>query len=112
MTDELVAAGLNRAEADAMVQTWWRSYFERPGTRVFWIMPRALTDKILPLKIEPAPADVVRVLVGRSEVLTPRFESDLLVDHADPEKWKLRVGDRYAPAYEARIKALKSLATR
>lgn len=57
-----------------MIQTWWTSYFESEGLRVFWSLPRAATDRILPLDVKPAPEKIVRVLVGRSEILRPRTE--------------------------------------
>lgn len=50
----LVSAGLYRKEADAMIQTWWPSYFERAGFRVFWVVPRETADAILSLTVTPA----------------------------------------------------------
>lgn len=103
LVDVLMDAGLFRKEADAMVQTWWHSYFERPGLRVFWIVPTEFTDTILPLAVDPAPAERVRVLVGRSEVLTPAFERRL-VDELDTD-WD--ENDRFYQAYQARLQALE-----
>src|SRR5204863_6580057 len=65
----LTKAGLYRKEADAMLQTWWPSYFDREGLRVFWVVPRSFTDAVLPLSVNPAPKETVRVLVGRSEIM-------------------------------------------
>ncbi len=45
MRAELVKAGLFPKEADAMLQTWWRSYFERPGLRAFWIVPESIHQR-------------------------------------------------------------------
>jgi hypothetical protein len=42
--------------------------------RLFYVVPRALTDKTLPLTLEPEPAELVRVLVGRTEIITPEME--------------------------------------
>jgi hypothetical protein len=56
-----------------MVATWRDSWFEE-GLRVFYVVPRALTDKTLPLYINPSPTSLVRVLVGRTEVITPEME--------------------------------------
>lgn len=53
-----------------MVDTWRDSWFEE-GTRLFYIVPPAMVDTILPLTIEPKPAQVARVFVGRVEVFTP-----------------------------------------
>jgi hypothetical protein len=69
----LVTAGLYPKEAAAMVATWRDSWFEE-GTRVFYIVPPALIDENLPLKIEPKPAQVTRAFVGRMEVITATTE--------------------------------------
>ncbi len=69
----LVGHGLYAKEAAAMIETWRDQWFEE-GLRVFYVLPRGVTDKVLPLAIEPAPAEVVRVLVGRVELITPEME--------------------------------------
>jgi hypothetical protein len=66
----LVAQGLYQKEAAAMVDTWRDSWFEE-GLRLFYIVPRPAVDAILPLEINPAPASVARVFVGRIELITP-----------------------------------------
>jgi hypothetical protein len=78
MRAALVAAGLYEREAAAMVNTWEASWFAEQGTRVLYILPRAWTDRVLPLTIQPAPAEVARVMVGRAEVITPAMEQTLL----------------------------------
>lgn len=65
----LTEAGLYPKEANAMVETWRDSWFEE-GTRVFYILPSPAVDAILPLTIDPVPAQVERVFVGRMEVVT------------------------------------------
>ena len=102
---ELVAAGLTGEEAKAMLATWRESYFERDGLRVFWIMPRGFTDEILPLSISPAPEKLERVLVGRSEVLTPAFERELVAEFKQ-DGGRRRVNDRYFLAYAERARQL------
>jgi hypothetical protein len=69
----LVAGGLYEKEAKAMIKTWRDSWFEE-GMRIFYIVPRSATDEILPITIEPAPAELTRVLVGRMEIITPETE--------------------------------------
>src|SRR2546421_6569749 len=69
----LVSSGLYEKEAEAMIKTWRNEWFNE-GTRVFYILPRATTDAILPLTINPSPTEIVRVLVGRAEVITPEME--------------------------------------
>lgn len=73
----LVAEGLYEKEAKAMVATWKDSWFEE-GLRVLYILPRQKTDEVLPLTISPKPTELVRVLVGRAEVITPELEADVL----------------------------------
>lgn len=101
----LEQAGLTAEEARAMIATWRESYFERDGLRVFWIVPRAFTDRVLPISISPEPEKLERVLVGRSEVLIPDFEQEFVRDfRADGGKrW---LADRYYLAYLARARQL------
>jgi hypothetical protein len=65
----LLGSGLYEKEAKAMLETWRDSWFE-DGLRVIYLVPRAMTDEVLPLQVNPAPSKSVRVLVGRFEVLT------------------------------------------
>jgi len=65
----LTEQGLYPREAAAMIETWRDSWFEE-GTRLLYLIPRASVDAILPLDIEPRPAEVVRVFVGRLEIIT------------------------------------------
>jgi hypothetical protein len=71
MVRELTATGLYEKEAVAMVNTWRTSWFGENGTRLLYLVPGKLTDELLPLTVEPAPDEQVRVLVGRLETLTP-----------------------------------------
>jgi hypothetical protein len=72
----LVASGLYEKEAASMIKTWRDSWFEE-GLRVFYILPRRTTDEILPVSIQPRPAELVRVLVGRAEVITTEMEKSV-----------------------------------
>lgn len=71
----LVAEGLYEKEAQAMVNTWRDSWFGEPGTRLFYTLPQTLTDELLPLTVSPAPDQVVRVMVGRMEIISPEEEA-------------------------------------
>ncbi len=73
----LVAQGLYPREAAAMVATWRDSWFEE-GTRVIYLWPQAVVDNRLPLRIQPAPASLARVFVGRIEVVTPDDEASVV----------------------------------
>ena len=69
----LINEGLYEKEADAMIATWRQSWFE-PGSRLFYILPRAATDRFLPIRIDPTPRQLVRVMVVRVEMITPQVE--------------------------------------
>lgn len=73
----LVAEGLFEKEAAAMVQTWSNSWFQEQGLRLFYMVPQSLTDRVLPLTVEPPPDETIRVLVGRMELLPPRQETEI-----------------------------------
>ena len=70
MRESLVEDGLFGDEADALLNTWGRSYFQNPGERLFFLVPQAWTDAVLPLGLS-IDADVKRVMVGRVELVTP-----------------------------------------
>jgi hypothetical protein len=72
----LVAQGLFEKEAKAMVKTWRSSWFEE-GLRIFYILPRRTTDTVLPIQIEPQPTELVRVMVCRTEIITPEMETSI-----------------------------------
>jgi hypothetical protein len=75
MEGTLKKGGLYDREATAMVNTWRDSWFEEPGLRVLYVLPRPWTDETLPIDLAPAPRELVRVMVGRAEVITPAVES-------------------------------------
>jgi hypothetical protein len=80
MRGALVAERLFGDEADAMLNTWELSYFKSPGTRLFFIVPRAWTERVLPLTIKREgnalpPERIVRAMVGRIELLTPEHRA-------------------------------------
>jgi len=73
----LTANGLYPREAAAMLETWRDSWFTE-GTRLLYVVPQAAVDAILPLDIEPRPAQVARVFVGRIEVITPATQEAVI----------------------------------
>lgn len=77
MSAALVKEGLYPREAAAMVNTWQSSWFAEDGTRILYVLPRAWTDRTLPMAVNPAPRELTRVMVGRTEVLTPGLEQNL-----------------------------------
>jgi hypothetical protein len=70
MKESLLGEGLFADEAEALLNTWELSYFKSPGLRFFFMVPRAWTDRVLPLEVTPA-MEVKRALVGRLEIVTP-----------------------------------------
>jgi len=82
-----------------MIESWRDSWFEE-GTRLFHIVPRTAIDAILPLEIDPTPAGVARVFVGRMELVTPATEKEikdaLLANDVAALRglWTLSSGDR------------------
>jgi hypothetical protein len=57
-----------------MVNTWRESYLKTDGIRVLWTLPQTWTERFIPMKIDPQPHHLVRVMVGRLELLTPERE--------------------------------------
>lgn len=95
----MVKAGLFDDESRSLLETWAGSYFtvER-GLKVFWLVPREEIDKILPLKISPVPGKLERVIVGRSDILTPEFEAELVTAFKADTLEKFQA-DKYYLAY-------------
>jgi hypothetical protein len=76
----LVESGLYEKEARAMVNTWRSSYFKTDGIRMLFLLPQSWTDRYIPMRIDPAPSELVRVMVGRLELLT--VERERRAEHA------------------------------
>src|SRR5205823_1850258 len=64
--------------AAAMVNTWRDSWFQESGLRVLYVLPRAWTDRVLPLSVTPRPRELARVMVGRAEMIMPTLEWELM----------------------------------
>lgn len=77
LTEALVSTGLYEKESVAMVNTWKSSWFGEQGTRLLYFVPQPLTDRLLPLTVDPKPAETVRVLVGRLDLMTPEQETEI-----------------------------------
>lgn len=73
----LEAEGLSPREAAAMVKTWQDSWFTEQGVRVLYVLPRNWTDRTLPMSIDPQPKQLVRVMVGRAELISVATEKQL-----------------------------------
>jgi hypothetical protein len=74
LASRLEASGLYAKEARAMVNTWTTSYFQTDGIRVLFVLPQRWTDSFIPMSVTPRPKQVVRVMVGRLELLSRERE--------------------------------------
>jgi|SRR5580658_416271 hypothetical protein len=99
----LVNQGLYPDEAHAMIETWRDSWFEE-GSRLIYVVPRGFVDKVLPLTINPAPGQVVRVFVGRLEVITSATAKAVKTAFAANDEVTL---DKYRRFLEPILQAVK-----
>jgi hypothetical protein len=104
LEDLLVDQGLYRQEAAAMVNTWRDSWLEE-GTRLFYFMPPAKVDEILPLRIQPAPASIVRVFIGRVELATTAAMDDLQTAIMAADTAAMRKYGRFLQPFADRVLA-------
>ncbi|MCB9643487.1 MAG: hypothetical protein H6728_10495 [Myxococcales bacterium] len=106
----LIQSGLYKDEAWAMVNTWRHSYFQTPGTRLLYIVPRAQTDALLPIDITPKPTELVRTLVGRVEIFLASEEKALMeklrVAHEQKQTLNLNDLGRFVEPRLRRVHAL------
>jgi hypothetical protein len=77
LASALVKAGLYEKEARAMVKTWESAWFGEDGARVLYVLPAGWTGHALPLHVTPQPDRLVRVMVGRHDMLTPEREREI-----------------------------------
>jgi hypothetical protein len=76
LENALIAQGLFPKEAQAMLATWQDSWFEE-GSRLIYIVPSRTLAEVLPLQVDPAPAQTARVFVGRVELITAETRRDV-----------------------------------
>ncbi|MGE0431497.1 MAG: hypothetical protein AB7K09_04045 [Planctomycetota bacterium] len=82
----LTETGLFHKEALAMARTWQHGYFREDGLRVLYVLPDAFMDRELPLAVtlrsldfgRALPLRMVRTFVGRTELLSPEQEAELM----------------------------------
>ena len=108
----LVENGLYGDEAQALVDTWKRSYFRTLGTRILYITPRSWIDELLPLEITPTPNELNRSYVGRIEILSSAEENALLALARDAQRaGRTSIDGISAGAFaEAKLRRLLELA--
>ena len=86
-----------------MIETWRDSWFEE-GMRVFYLVPRSLVDRELRLSVQPAPARIARVFVGREEILSP-YMRDRLGRRFRPETRRRSTNSAVPGAVHGAVKA-------
>jgi hypothetical protein len=104
LEDILTSQGLYPDEARAMIATWRESWFEE-GSRLFYIVPPAFVNTILPLTIHPAPSETVRVFVGRLELVTPATTQAVEKILATHDAAALQKYNRFLPPILEQMKA-------
>ena len=77
-----------------MVETWRDSWFEE-GSRLLYIVPPAFINQVVPLSINPAPWQTVRVFVGRLEVVTTATEKAVETAFATQDAATLKAYGRF-----------------
>ncbi len=107
MIDELMASGLYKDEAEAMINTWENGYLKVPGLRLLYILPRTEVDQVLPLTMNPAPEKLARSFVGRMEILLDTDEQKVLQDIiTQQDRFQASSLGRFAEPVLHRIRAL------
>ena len=85
-----------------MVDTWRDSWFEE-GSRLFYIFSRRAVDAALPLEIRPAPSTLVRVFVGRIELITDATRREVSDALGSNDRHTLSKYARFLPAIVASL---------
>jgi hypothetical protein len=86
-----------------MVDTWRDSWFEE-GSRLFYIVSRRAVDEILPVDVSPAPSSLVRVFVGRMELLTMATRREVDAALTSNDQRTLGKYARFLPAIVASLR--------
>jgi hypothetical protein len=104
IADALVErGGLYPKEAQAMLDTWQDSWFEE-GMRVIYILPQPAVDAVLPLTVQPAPAQITRAFVGRIELLSPAVRHYMQMAIATGDIAGLEKFGRFLEPFAAQLK--------
>ena len=59
--DQILEAGLNKSEANGLMDCWAEQWFETPGERVIFLLTREEYNKMCPITIRPRPTNFQRV---------------------------------------------------
>ncbi len=86
------------------------SWFEE-GSRLFYLVPKHFVDTILPLSINPAPSQTIRVFVGRMEIVSPATQKEVQAAIKANDQAALEKYGRFLEPIMAVIEAKKSRLT-
>jgi hypothetical protein len=75
LTEYLEEAGLFPKEAAGMTRIWQKDWFETPGVRVIYLNPPLATSSLMPMRIDPPPAESVRTYLIAVECLRDSIEN-------------------------------------
>src|SRR5690606_11882221 len=82
---------------------WRSSWFGEEGTRLLYMVPGAITDQLLPLHVEPRPDEMVRVLVGRMEIMPASQEREILELVTHSAVTRSRIGEDQAQTFRSPV---------
>ena len=69
------------------------------------MVPQTDVERILPLTVTPKPENQVRVLVGRADVLRPKFEQEMITN-LGTHAFRKYTSDRFYQPYRERLSQL------
>ncbi len=78
MADLLEEEGLFPKEAAGMSKIWRKEWFETDGVRIIYFNPRGATASLLPISIDPKPAQTVRTLLVAIQCIKESRENIVL----------------------------------
>jgi hypothetical protein len=111
-------AGLFAPEADALLKVWHKGFFEGEGLTIFYILPQSEYDRLLPAKLDPAPAaGMVRVglvllshaegaaaIAERIKALLRKLDSDSFDEREAATAALIALGPAAIPAVQDALK--------
>ena len=68
LLEMLTRYGLTAEEAAGLVDVWKRQFFETPGKRLLVVLPGRDYDNMCPLRVRPAPTELVRLAIVLTEL--------------------------------------------
>jgi len=75
LAEDLEESGLFPKEAAGMTRIWQKGWFETEGVRVIYLNPPLATSTLMPVKIDPQPAESVRAYLIAVECMTDSLEN-------------------------------------